>query len=177
MAQVTTVGEVQAHESAMGRHDSLVDLQVGRAAAQALNIHAPFCRVEMEGLEGTLLAKNLDLVDVLVSAIIPMFLSVRANSRVKRSVRTELPASPRSICLQFTRFPISITVFLIDWVCKGHTGHGASQSIEDGTRGDIFAGNQNDILPLALYFLFHDLSNLGIQVKKGLLEHLVTVIS
>lgn len=70
MAQVATVREVEAHESAMGRHDSLVDLQVGRATTQALNIDTPLRRVEVEGLESTPLAKKLDLVDMLVSAII-----------------------------------------------------------------------------------------------------------
>jgi hypothetical protein len=55
----------------MWRHDSLVDLEIGRATAQALDVDTPLCRVKVESLEGALLAKKLDLVDVLVSAIVP----------------------------------------------------------------------------------------------------------
>jgi hypothetical protein len=55
----------------MGGHDGLVDLEVGRAAAQALNVDTPLSAVEVEGFEGTLLAEKLDLVNVLVAAIVP----------------------------------------------------------------------------------------------------------
>lgn len=70
VAQMATVGEVETHESAVRRHDGLVDLEVGRAAAQALNVDTPLRGVEVEGLKGTLLAEKLDLVDVLVAAIV-----------------------------------------------------------------------------------------------------------
>jgi hypothetical protein len=67
---VATVGEVKAHETAVGRHDGLVDLEVGRAAAEALDVDTPLGRVEVEGLEGTALAQQLDLVNVLVAAVV-----------------------------------------------------------------------------------------------------------
>jgi hypothetical protein len=67
---MTTVGEVQAHEAAVGRHDGLVDLEVGRAATEALDIDTPFLRVDVEGLEGTALAQQLDLINVLVATIV-----------------------------------------------------------------------------------------------------------
>lgn len=70
MAQVATVGEVETHETAVGRHNSLVDLEVGRAATEALDVDTPLLRVEVEGLEGTTLAQQLDLVNVLVATIV-----------------------------------------------------------------------------------------------------------
>lgn len=70
MGQVTTVGEVKAHEAATGSHDGLVHLQVGRAAAEALNVDTPLVAVEVECLESTLLAEKLDTVDVLVTTVV-----------------------------------------------------------------------------------------------------------
>lgn len=70
MGQVATVGKIQTHQAAVRGHKSLVDLQVGRAAAQGLNIDAPLGGVEAEGLEGTLLAEELNLVNVFVSAVV-----------------------------------------------------------------------------------------------------------
>jgi len=67
---MATVGEIKTHESAVRGHDSLVNLEVGRAAAQGLNIDAPPLRVEVEGPESTLLAKSLDLVNVLVATVV-----------------------------------------------------------------------------------------------------------
>ena len=68
---MATVGEIQAHQSPVGRHESLVDLQVGGTATQGLNIYTPLLRVQMEGLKGTLLAKQFDLIDVLVTTVVP----------------------------------------------------------------------------------------------------------
>jgi len=70
VAKMATVRKIQAHQSAVGRHDSLVDLEVGGAAAQALNVDTPLRRVEMESREGAVLAQSLDLVNVLVSTIV-----------------------------------------------------------------------------------------------------------
>jgi hypothetical protein len=67
---MSTVGQVQAHQSIVRPHDSLVCLQVRGAAAQALDIDTPLLRVETEGLEGTLLAEQLNLVNVLVTAVV-----------------------------------------------------------------------------------------------------------
>jgi hypothetical protein len=67
---VTTVRQVKTHEAVVWAHQSLVDLQVGRAAAQALDVDTPFLRVDVESLEGSLLAKKLNLVDVLVATIV-----------------------------------------------------------------------------------------------------------
>lgn len=70
MGQVTTVGQVETHETAVGRHDGLVDLQVGRAATEALDVDSPLLVVEVEGIESTALAEQLDLVNVLVATIV-----------------------------------------------------------------------------------------------------------
>lgn len=70
MGQVTAVGQVQAHEPVVGLHDGLVSLEVGRAAAQALDVDAPLLRVETKGLESTPLAEQLDLVNVLVATVV-----------------------------------------------------------------------------------------------------------
>lgn len=70
VGQVTTVREVKTHQTAVDRHQSLVDLQVGRAAGQSLDIDAPLGRVKVESLESTLLAKQLDLVNVLVTTVV-----------------------------------------------------------------------------------------------------------
>ena len=60
VTQMTTVWKIEAHESVMGFHNSLVDLEVGRTAAQALNIDTPFLGVQMESLESTRPASQLN---------------------------------------------------------------------------------------------------------------------
>ena len=51
MAQVAAMGQVKTHQSIMRSHDSLVDLKVGRAATQALDIDALFLGIVVKGLE------------------------------------------------------------------------------------------------------------------------------
>lgn len=70
VTQVTTVGEIQAHQAVVGTHESLVDLEVGGATRKALNVDAPLGGVEVEGLESTLLAGDLNGVDVLVATVV-----------------------------------------------------------------------------------------------------------
>jgi hypothetical protein len=67
---VTTVGEIKTHQAVVGTHQSLVDLQVGRATAKALDVDTPLGRVQVEGLESTLLASDLNGIDVLVATIV-----------------------------------------------------------------------------------------------------------
>jgi hypothetical protein len=67
---MTTMRQIQTHESVMGLHDGLVDLQVCRRTRQALNIDAPLIGGDAEGLERALLAQQLNLVDLLVTAIV-----------------------------------------------------------------------------------------------------------
>jgi hypothetical protein len=70
VTQMATVGEIETHESVMGFHNCLVNLEVGRTATQALNIDTPFLRIQMESLESTSLAGQLNRVDVLISAVV-----------------------------------------------------------------------------------------------------------
>lgn len=70
MAQVATVGKVQTHQTTVRRHESLVDLQVCRASTEALDVYTPLGGVEVEGLESTLLAEKLNLVNVLVTTVV-----------------------------------------------------------------------------------------------------------
>lgn len=70
VTQMATVREIQTHQSLMRSHDSLVDLQVGWRARQALNIDTPFLVVQVESSKSTSLAGQLDRVNVLVSTVI-----------------------------------------------------------------------------------------------------------
>lgn len=70
VAQVAAMGQIETHETAVGRHDGLVDLQVGRAATEALDVDTPLLVVEVEGIKSTALAEQLDLVNVLVATIV-----------------------------------------------------------------------------------------------------------
>jgi len=60
VAQMATVRKIKTHKSVMRSHDGLVNLQIGRATAQTLDVNAPFLGVEVEGLEGTSLASQLN---------------------------------------------------------------------------------------------------------------------
>ena len=55
----------------MRLHEGLVDLQICRAAAQALHIDPPLLWVEVEGLQRSGLAGKFDRVNVLVTTIVP----------------------------------------------------------------------------------------------------------
>jgi hypothetical protein len=64
------MGQIKTHQSIMRSHESLVNLKVRRAATQALNVDAPFCRIQLESLESTSLASQFDGIDVLVPTIV-----------------------------------------------------------------------------------------------------------
>lgn len=70
MRQMAAVRQVKTHQTFMRLHDCLVHLQIGWRARQALDINTPLRRIEVEGLESTLLAESFDRVDVLVTAIV-----------------------------------------------------------------------------------------------------------
>lgn len=60
MTQMATVREIKTHKSIMRSHDSLVHLQIGRAATQALDVDSPFLGIEVKGLESASLASQLN---------------------------------------------------------------------------------------------------------------------
>jgi hypothetical protein len=67
---VATVGEIKTHQTVVGTHQGLVDLQVGRGARKALHVDTPLSGVKVEGLEGTVLAGDLNGINVLVATVI-----------------------------------------------------------------------------------------------------------
>lgn len=111
--QVTTVGKVKTHQTVVGTHESLVDLKVGRAAAKALDVDTPLGGVQVESLESTLLAGDLNGIDVLVATVV-------------------------------TGTGVTLRVLV---------AHGGAQRIEDGTRGEVLRGNQDNGLTLTLNLL------------------------
>jgi hypothetical protein len=67
---MATMGQIKTHEPLVWPHDGLIDLQIRRAAAQALHVDTPFLRVQSKRLECALLAEELDGVNVLVTAVV-----------------------------------------------------------------------------------------------------------
>jgi len=87
---MATVGKIQAHKPLVRPHDGLVHLQIGRATAQALDIDTPLLRIQTKGVESALLAKQFDLVNMLVTAIVPgARVSLRVLVRHGRAERIE----------------------------------------------------------------------------------------
>ena len=70
MTQVTSVGQVKTHQTVVRAHESLVDLQVGRATTQALDVDTPLVGLEVEGLQSPSLACKLNGINVLVTTIV-----------------------------------------------------------------------------------------------------------
>lgn len=62
--------KIKAHESIVRLEDGGVDGKVCGGAREELDVDAPLCGVEVEGLEGALLAEELVLVSVLVAAVV-----------------------------------------------------------------------------------------------------------
>lgn len=67
---MSTVWQIKTHQSIMWSHDSLVNLEVRGATTQALDIDTPFLRVQMERPKSTVLAGQLNRVDMLISAVV-----------------------------------------------------------------------------------------------------------
>ena len=70
VTQMATVRKVKTHQTVVRAHESLVDLQVGRATTQALNVNTPLLRIEAESLESTSLAGKLNGINVLITTIV-----------------------------------------------------------------------------------------------------------
>ena len=133
VGQVTAVGEVEAHDALVRPHDSLVDLEVGGRARERLDVDAPLLGVELEGLESTTLAGELNAVNVLVAAVV-------AGAGVSLAVLV---------------------------------AHGASKGVEDGARGDVLGGDEQDALALALDLVLHDVGDLSVGLDERLLHEVL----
>ena len=70
VAQMATVGEIQAHQPVVWLHNGLVCLEVGRASTQALDVDTPLLGIQSKGLESTLLAQKFYGIDVLIATIV-----------------------------------------------------------------------------------------------------------
>lgn len=71
MSLLTSVGKVKGKNAVVGLEEGGVHLEVGRGAGERLNVDAPLRGVQIERVEGALLAERLDLVDVLVTSVVP----------------------------------------------------------------------------------------------------------
>ena len=63
-------GQIQTHDTVVRVEQSSVDSQVGRRTRVRLHVNPPGSRVEVERVQGALLAEELEAVDVLVAAVV-----------------------------------------------------------------------------------------------------------
>ncbi len=70
VCQVSAGGEVEAHDAVVWAEEGCVDCEVGWGARVGLDVDAPLVGGEAVGLDGALLAEDLDLVDYLVSSVV-----------------------------------------------------------------------------------------------------------
>mmetsp|Transcript_28829 Transcript_28829/g.84506 ORF Transcript_28829/g.84506 Transcript_28829/m.84506 type:complete len:327 (+) Transcript_28829:985-1965(+) len=71
VAQVTAMGQVEAHEAIVRLEQRGKDVHVGRRPGEGLHVDAPFVRVKVERFERALAAHALCCVDPLVAAVVP----------------------------------------------------------------------------------------------------------
>lgn len=115
VAQMSSVREIKAHKSLMRSHDSLVDLEVGRGATQALHIDTPFLRVQRKGLESSSLAEQLDSINVLVATVVSCtWQALRVFVRHGRSQGVEDSAGGDILgCNEDNRFTLALDLLLL----------------------------------------------------------------
>ena len=70
VSQVTTRWKIKSHDTVVGVEESSVDGEVGRGSRVWLDVDTPLFGVQAVGLEGTLLAHDLDLVNNLVTSVV-----------------------------------------------------------------------------------------------------------
>lgn len=67
---ITSMGQIQTHQAIVRSHDCLVDLQIGRAAAESLHIDTPFLSIQMKCFQRSSLACQFDLVYEFVATVV-----------------------------------------------------------------------------------------------------------
>jgi hypothetical protein len=94
---MTAVREIERENAVMNVHNGGIGVQVGRRAREGLDVDTPFLGAKVEGLERTLLAKTLCLVDVLVSSIVSLarvtfrvLVLHNTTQRIENSLRREV---------------------------------------------------------------------------------------
>lgn len=70
VSQVTTRGETETHDSVLGLEQSGKGSKVGSGSRVWLDVATPDLGVEVEGLESSVSAEVLELVDVLVTTVV-----------------------------------------------------------------------------------------------------------
>lgn len=147
MAQMATVGKIKTHQAVVGPHERLVNLEVGRAAAEALDVDTPLLGVEVEGRESTSLASRLNGVNVLIATVVTssrVALGVlvghgRAKSIENRTGGDVLRGN------QDNGFPLALDLFFLELGQCGKS-RGAMASYHD--LGDLRVGLGQRLLEL-----------------------------
>ena len=70
MREVSTGGQVETHDTVVRVQESSVDCEVGRRTGVGLDVDTPRSGVEVERVEGSLFAEELELVDVFVASVV-----------------------------------------------------------------------------------------------------------
>merc|ERR1719265_1830229 len=70
--QVATARQAQAHDAGVRLEERGVHSEVGRGAGVRLHVHVPLLVTQTERLQSALLTEQLDLVDHLVAAVVPL---------------------------------------------------------------------------------------------------------
>lgn len=70
MGEMASMGQVQAHQSVTGLHDSGVSVEVCGGTRQGLDVDSPDLGVQVERLQGSLLAQRLGLINELVTTVV-----------------------------------------------------------------------------------------------------------
>lgn len=70
--QMAAVGQIEAHDASVRLADGRQHGKVGRRSRVWLDIDAPFLGIQVVGFERPLLTQDLDLIDVLVTAIVAL---------------------------------------------------------------------------------------------------------
>lgn len=171
MGQVTTVREVKTHQTAVNGHDGLVDLQVGRRSRKALDVDTPLVRIEVEGLESTLLAKKLDLVNVLVATIVTgarktlgVLVGHGRTESIEDGTGSDVLRSNENNGLALTLDLIFLQEEGVESATEARRLAIANKEKQNKKK----AGQQNN---------YHDGGDLGVRFDKRLLQHLQFTVS
>ena len=155
MTEMPTMRQIQPHQPIMRPHDRLVDLQVRRRPAQTLHIDPPLLCVQIEGLQRTSLARQLDGVDVLVAAVVAgtrvalaVFVGHRGAEGVEDSAGGDILGGDED-----DGFALAFDFLFLQ--CDSLCNYFSCQPL------DVDGGVS-----------YHDLRDFGVGFDQGLLEHL-----
>jgi hypothetical protein len=162
---MATVGEIQSHQTVVGTHQGLIDLQIGRTATQTLDVDTPFGGVQVEGLKGTHLASQFDGIDMLVTTVVT---GTRVTLRVLvgHGRAQSIEDSTGGEVLggnQDNRLALTLDLFFL-------RGRGGQQ-----LNIDIISSGAHLPRNCISRRTYHDLSNFRIRLSERLLEELQSI--